>query len=111
MGDVSAANASTTSAGDEPGVLPAALSPVLWRHLATSGPPVDLRTALAAACACRVFREVLQEVVIRGKLERPSQVRAGLSVVSATGGRRWHRHRTVRHLLLSPHPAVACSHS
>ncbi len=71
---VSAAATAATSVGNEPGVLPAALSPVLWRHLAINGPPLDLRTTLAAACACRAFRQVLQDVVTRGKLQRPSQV-------------------------------------
>ncbi len=66
-------------------LLPTALVlPVVWRHLATYGPPVDLRTALAAACACRASRAELQAMVTRGRLERPSQVRLTIHL-STTG--------------------------
>lgn len=56
----------------------AAVLPLVWRHLVAYGPPVDLRTALAAACTFRALRVEMRATVTRGKLERPSQVRVRL---------------------------------
>ncbi len=70
-----------TGSSNAPEPLCAELWPVVWYHTYTSpasglgGSPLpDLRTALAATCVCRGWREELRAAVTKGRLERPSQV-------------------------------------